>query len=94
MKNHTPGPWKVLKESAPGRICIRAESGRLITWAIDLEPSGENQANATLIAAAPDLLETLVTLENAARPNLDPQKLEFARNEAHAVIALARGKKL
>lgn len=55
MSEHTPGPWKSgAHATIPGRFAIRHESGGVIvghTW---------DEANARLIAAAPELLEALI----------------------------------
>ena len=50
---YTPGPWKVSDEEMG--IFIRCNLGYLVTGPINQRP--EFQANACLIAAAPDLLE-------------------------------------
>lgn len=58
--NATPGPWKIAHSSAPdwtGDWYIHAPGGTLI--AMSEGWSDEEQANARLIAAAPDLLEAL-----------------------------------
>lgn len=61
-KKHTPGPWYVSEERGlQGEVCYHAikdsgESYVASTWA------GANAANASLIAAAPDLLEALEAL--------------------------------
>lgn len=67
---HTPGPWQVLirwartgfplvvKDEAGADICTVAMTG-----------DKSDQANAYLIAAAPDLLEALVAL--TSNPHLD-----------------------
>ena len=58
MNKHTPGPWTV---NAYNEI----ESGAVRICSVDIEETnaglngGEGQANARLIAAAPDLLEAL-----------------------------------
>jgi hypothetical protein len=67
MSEHTPGPWVVLysKKGYPYQICqlfIGENKGRnrVTRWAsISFPGSIEGQANANLIAAAPELLEAL-----------------------------------
>lgn len=62
MSKHTPGPWTV---NAYNEI----ESGAVRICSVDIEETnaglngGEGQANARLIAAAPDLLEELRAVE-------------------------------
>lgn len=59
---HTPGPWKVVNFDGNVSSEIRAENGVMVgnpygpagRWA---EVREEHEANANLIAAAPDLLE-------------------------------------
>lgn len=70
MSKHTPGPWIPLKgifwsvENEDGyRIASLVESEN-----IGLPPNDDSQANANLIAAAPDLLEALVSLTEDAFP--------------------------
>lgn len=64
--NHTPGPW--VRDTGSGFGCdVRAENGRKVaaTWGINNgdphRPAyrAECDANARLIAAAPELLEAL-----------------------------------
>ncbi|WP_148316759.1 hypothetical protein [Achromobacter xylosoxidans] len=64
--NHTPGPWA--RDTGSGFGCdVRAENGRKVaaTWGINNgDPNrpayrAECDANARLIAAAPELLEAL-----------------------------------
>jgi hypothetical protein len=68
-KQHTPGPWKVKAHSTAvlaGRkqICshVNAASALTVNMVEDYEIA---QANARLIAAAPDLLEALQDLFDA-----------------------------
>ena len=49
---HTPGPWSALKSRT--LINIKGPNGAQVT-----QVSAKNAADAHLIAAAPDLLETL-----------------------------------
>lgn len=56
---HTPGPWKIWRERDTQTefcICVGIEGVRLASLP-DMRVIGENEANACLIAAAPDLLE-------------------------------------
>ncbi len=64
MSKHTPGPWRV---TGPN---VRAGHALLAIvcdhWADEKTPEPEKEANARLIAAAPDLLDALkeITLEH------------------------------
>ena len=83
MSKHTPGPWEKAEPfatvRAPGRPCIADCGSRS-----DLDA----QANARLIAAAPDLLAALEYIM-AWTPN--DWNAETARDMARAAIAKARG---
>ena len=69
--NYTPGPWEVsnmhLNEAAGGVECLEvyAPNGKHASWValVMEEPAtgrkAEGEANARLIAAAPELLEAL-----------------------------------
>jgi len=69
MSKHTPGPWRASHDSH-GRF-------QLIADGIPLDPErdgaqpGEGAANATLIAAAPDLLAALRHLTEVCVRNDD-----------------------
>jgi hypothetical protein len=75
-RKHTPGPWYVGTEfNDQGRHIYAAQKVRhedgdewhpLIACTDDDERLVDWQANAVLIAAAPDLLEALETLANMA----------------------------
>jgi len=63
MSNHTPGPWEIKRHfdscyryiSAPEHIALAQ-----VVWCVEEEErSPVCEANAHLIAAAPDLLEAL-----------------------------------
>ena len=78
--NHTPGPWHT-------QGCTIYAAGNRIaqTWdTCDDFPTPEMEADARLIASAPDLLRAL---ERLAHPMADDEDLDYAR----AVIAKAKG---
>lgn len=54
MSGHTPGPWHV---GPHYKSDVESQHGRICDCGITRGPNGE--ANARLIAAAPDLLEAL-----------------------------------
>ena len=69
MSEHTPGPWRAYK--IPGGVhCVRrvepllGPDGGAILWS-RVRPMGDevDAANASLIAAAPDLLDALKAAE-------------------------------
>ena len=92
MNKHTPGPWTHegqgditgIEDNGFGRgpvdVCsvyLRAVEGR-------------HEANARLIAAAPDLLEALERLVSAAR-DVGHGYMDQAIDNAESAIAKARG---
>lgn len=112
ITQHTPGPWMVseiisnraiFKEDSTGNLrmvkeeldlCIEGDG--LILLTIDSRPP-EAQANARLIAAAPDLLaalESVCTIASCA-PHDDADRAEDALNKifhkARAALAKAQG---
>ena len=64
MSERTPGPWH--NDDCEGSISINASDGGAIATAWDFE-FGEDaaEANAKLIAAAPELLEALLLAQAA-----------------------------
>ena len=75
MSKYTPGPWKYGAElsSRTGEWLISFDAGnrgRGIGIAETRPGSGQEEANARLIAAAPELLEALVLLmKHSAKPS-------------------------
>ena len=91
---HTPGPWVASRGSFLFQIAINSESD---TLAVVYGENGENEANARLICAAPELLEALTdALEDydawmkgaEVTPN---ESLQAWTNKARAAIAKAKG---
>lgn len=89
---HTPGPWEV------HGLCIKTIYGNIFMDDSQLMPvlllgSGVNMdANARLIAKAPDLVDALRTLELAAalymaEPDLHLKRLDVACTAARALLA-------
>jgi hypothetical protein len=96
MSSHTSGPWKVdgfTKRGTYARISGNdwAYFAKVIVRFCD-EPSPIGQANARLIAAAPDLLEALEKIlvsDREGYPNCNLFSDDLAR--AKAAIAKAKG---
>jgi hypothetical protein len=92
---HTPGPWKA-SDRFPGVILDDHAIPRQLASVAILSDS-EQDANARLIAAAPDLLEQLKNIlarfENCARihGNTEDWVIDAATEKARAVIAKATG---
>jgi hypothetical protein len=94
----TPGPWAVQGQGYSTQVYAADGRHYNICADIDLNGNPENQANARLIAAAPDLYDALVqcrsVLGTALRDATDPvarrvitRKIEVA----NAALAKARG---
>lgn len=101
MSKHTPGPWTTDEQEhdAPYQnIKIKAGSHRTVcTIWIDDAPvrdfNAEQTANASLIAAAPDLLDALKTAKwMLERDYIDDQKMRVIE-KCDAAIAKATGEK-
>lgn len=100
MSAHTPGPWKLdgvmAMDSPLWIVSIPGEQARIEI----ADYSSESEANARLIAAAPDLLEALedmVFLADGAMAAANRDGAEYRPDEelrdAKAAIAKARGGK-
>lgn len=91
---HTPGPWLTDRNNVhTGQIatvhhCIGNDWIEIWTdkWAETGLGEGEQEANARLIAAAPDLL---AALQSVLANSLDSQGLADAHKQARAAIAKA-----
>lgn len=94
---HTPGPWTAGRYSnyagwavsAPERGCIAERWYKSAEHVEAIYDDGEMEANARLIAAAPDLLATLEEIAKGEGPfNRDP--LEHASNVIEHAQQIAR----
>lgn len=90
---HTPGPWTYLNDNGVKRIDSKQGLITLLDNAFGeyLHDSVENDANANLIAAAPDLLAALQTILDAWEKN---RPFSLYKNEiqtGRAAIAKATG---
>lgn len=103
---HTPGPWRYhLGRGANPRFHVQTTAGyqiastielktqRTVTRAVEFEENAAIEANARLIASAPELLAAL----ERALPALERDCLTASENgaliEARAAIANAKGAK-
>lgn len=91
-KKHTPGPWKAQTHISLDRMEIRDANGRRIAeCAMDFPMSAKtHDANASLIAAAPELLEALQEIVTAADGEGWSQ-LDASFTKARAAISKASG---
>jgi len=95
MSSHTPGPWEIKRHpdpcyryiSAPKHIALAQ-----VVWRVEEEDRSPScEANAHLIAAAPELLWTLEKL--VERVGGDEWFAEWA-DKARAAIAKGRGEEM
>lgn len=90
MSDYTPGPWFISDEDrwSYESIEIIASDGSCVAktdgWGEEFQ--GEEEANARLIVAAPELLEALEFVMTA-----HGEQLDAAFAQAQAAIAKARG---
>ena len=56
---HTKGPWKVSNLERPHHVLVCNEKWYTVARVFSANKSGDPEANARLIAAAPELLEAL-----------------------------------
>ena len=93
MSSHTPGPW-VFNESIP-RTVKAPKDGYITRHICDMDASTisafDQDANARLIAAAPDLLEALSLLVAGIEDSVSPTFIPLAK--ARDAIAKATGEK-
>ena len=90
MSGHTPGPWKLkLGKGMEYTYLVADRKGQdIANWAhYHNATKAQTKANARLIAAAPDLLESLILLANQTNST----ELAKAHDMARAAIAKATG---
>lgn len=80
---HTPGPW-IVGTFPTGASDVRSADSEICLCKSDFE---DNQANARLIAAAPDLLEAL----EFALADMNRCKAHFMKTRDFGVSELALG---
>ena len=89
-QEHTPGPWKIDYLDKNGQRVVRGEHIEICTCWHHCVIEQEMEANAHLIAAAPELLaylEKTVAIFGGAEPENDSPRIA----EARALIAKAKG---
>lgn len=88
MSNHTPGPWNTNGEGNTGyRIKTATKEGFSLIPNIEMTRD-EMQANARLIAAAPDILQALTAI--LALSHLIPQPATHDGLQLADALAAAR----
>ncbi len=94
MSKHTPGPWAALDHPDGG--VVEAIDGDFVRrevchYFVDLDDNGESEANAQLIASAPDLLAVLERVSSCSRCGEDWGRCGDCDKAMSAAIAKARG---
>ena len=92
MSKHTPGPWRVV--DSWNDHMVESQNGEEIIWQDGPHDTPTiNEANARLIAAAPDLLEALESMLQSflITQSLDDYPIDAPCNKARAAIAKAKG---
>ena len=93
MSGHTPGSWTFSRTPTYWKLCHPSLSTmkgpKVLAMVLHTNPNAEHDAR--LIAAAPDLLGALVSLERLAGQPL--MHAEQVRIDARAAIAKATGEK-
>src|SRR6185369_3221808 len=96
MSKHTPGPWKAVNQTTSTILKQDSPQGRYLFSLKEYPGIPESEANARLIAAAPDLAEAvrelLATHPAAYRePGKIDNRTDNAVKIARAAIAKAEG---
>jgi len=88
----TPGPWEVVPapENGGWLLLIRSQTFLDVCTVDGAETDGLNEANARLIAAAPDLYE--IVERYVARDGASGEVDTELHRDARAVLAKAEGK--
>lgn len=90
---HTKGPWQVSSwYSEAGRSCGVSNGIQGVAGVYGMGRD-EAEANARLIAAAPELLEALARLVGHCYPEFDEPLFAAAVDRSRAAIAKATGEK-
>ena len=94
MAEHTPGPWEVRGRWYIGKADDPSSLAEVKScYTVPASNEAEHEANARLIAAAPDLLETAEHLLSLLGARFRPEDIAVvrARKGLRAAIAKAKG---
>ena len=86
---HTQGPWRIDSQTRFGDFTIAAGEN---VKACEFIAKTQSEANARLIAAAPDLLAALVEMLDASEKPTHERWLSNVRSHAIAAISKAEGR--
>ncbi len=91
MNKHTPGPWDAHHHESTDTYTIHVAGRSWESWAIaHVGDCTQDEANARLIAAAPDLLDALRQWAAAERDS-DMEEMANAIRSRDAAISKATG---
>lgn len=93
MSKHTPGPWREVSLGEFGRVNVIDAKGKAIAFTgTSLKSRTENEANARLVAAVPNLLAACKAAQQHYRDTygIDAQDYELYQIASDA-IAKAEG---
>lgn len=89
--SHTPGPWRIVRIDGELVGSIYRGKTRICAWILDdMKSQREAEANAHLIAAAPEMLAVLEKLSSLLVDGEEYVPLEL-REELTTAIRKARG---
>ena len=92
MTTHTPGPWNVSSNMyGVGNLLVAGVTASNAEPIANCGIGKTGEANARLIAAAPDLLTALIRLEEGIRLWMSKSVSEDDMQAARAAIAKATG---
>lgn len=89
MTQHTPGPWTLEVQFATGQHLLKGVNGASFARLQQMRPE-RKEANARLIASAPELLNALKQFVDHATAGWEPS--EHMVTAALATIAKAEGR--
>ncbi len=92
MTQHTQGPWSVQDIAAPGRVEKWVWSDKTPVCKVTIGNAEIAQANARLIAAAPDMLAALQELLATCEMNLDDLEEDTINAITTALAAIKKAK--
>ncbi len=88
--SHTPGPWIITDRDADSLKITSPDYGRIAMLHDPINGVSELEANARLIAAAPELLSALQDLLEAYAPLAEDTVKKFGPDALHSAVKSAR----